>query len=267
MVFTPHGFHQLHVGGNRLDGLYYRRFLPWAMRRVDRVIAITEGEARELQGLGVPADKVTEIPDGIDLVEFGEFPGGFREGHGIPGSKALLLYVGGFYANKRLDLLAEAVALVPRPVHLVLIGKDADPRFGRGRFEALAARLGLRAQVLGLVPRREVLAAYGAADLFLLGSSFEGFGLVLLEAMSAGLPFVSTPVGAAPELAATGAGRIVGDAVEMGEAVRLLLDDPEARVAMGKRGREAVRRYTWERIAEEHLGLYEAEARSWGSHP
>ncbi|HVM44455.1 MAG TPA: glycosyltransferase family 4 protein [Candidatus Thermoplasmatota archaeon] len=259
IVFTAHGFAQWHRDDRvpLVDHAYYHLVLPRALRHVSCVTALTDAERRDLVGFGVPEDKIVRIGDGYDPSEFAALPTGFRARHGLAPDERVLLYAGGFYANKRVDRLVEACAGVDAT--LVVLGKDADG--SQARVEGLARERGTRLRALGRVPRGDVLSAYREADLFLLGSDFEGYGLVLLEAMAAGLPFVSTPCGAAPDLAAHGGGVVVADARAMRAEVERLLADHASRQDMARKGMDAARRYTWESIAQEYLSLFEEVSR------
>ena len=258
LVLTAHGFAQWHR--DRIPGVdwaYYKVALPRALRAVGTITVLTDQEREDLLSWGVPADKLALIGDGYDPSEFASLPTGFRAKHGLASGERVLMYAGGFYANKRVDRLVEACAGLDAT--LVAFGTDADG--SRAKLEALAKARGVRFRALGRAPREEVLSAYRESDLLLLGSDFEGYGLVLLEAMAAGLPFVSTPCGAAPRLAATGAGVLARDADAMREAVRALLADDARRAEMGRVGREAAKTFTWASIADEYLQLFEGVAR------
>ncbi len=256
IVFTPHGFYQWHMERTPLlDDAYYRFILPRALRNVARVTADTTNERDELIAWGVPADVVTLLPLGFQPDEFRELPDGFRQKYGFSSDEKILLYVGGFYANKRVDRLIEVAGGID--ARLVIVGKDQDPTRGRAFAEQLAGELGARVSFLGMIPREDVLSGYKESDLFLLGADFEGFGLVLVEAMAAGLPFVSTPAGAAPDLASQGGGVIANDTAQMRTLVQELLADPSRRKALGEKGREAAHRQTWQAVAERYLALFE----------
>lgn len=259
VVFTAHGFYQWHMERlPLLNDYYYRWLLPRSLRHCAAVTALTTPERDELRAWGVPDDKMRIVPDGFDAAEFGTLPRGFRTAHGFSGHEPLLLYVGGFYPNKRVDRLVHVAAQTG--AHLAVIGKEQDKRHGLDECRAIAERTGAKVKFLGKLPREDVLAAYAEADLFLLGSDFEGFGLVLLEAMAAGLPFVATRAGAAPDLAAHGAGLSV-PAERIADETRALLDDAPRRKTMGEAGRKAVGAYEWGPIARQYLRLYEEVAK------
>jgi glycosyltransferase involved in cell wall biosynthesis len=259
IVFTAHGFYQWHVERAPLaDDLYYRVVMPRALRHVAAAVALTRGEAEELRTFGVAPGKVRVIPDGFVPDAFSKLPHGFRARHGIAPAAPLLLYVGGFYRNKRVDRAIEVAA--DTGATLAIVGRDAHREHGLAECKALAERTGADARFLGVLPRDDLRSAYAEADLLLLPSDFEGFGLVLLEAMAAGLPFVATPVGAAPDLAALGAGVVAGPGA-LSLKARELLADPPLRKAMGEKGKAAVGAYTWPPIAERYQRLYEEVAR------
>lgn len=251
VVFTAHGFYQWHVERTPLvDAWYYRRVLPRALRRVAAVTALTDAERAELEGWGVRGVRV--IPDGFDPAEFATLPTGFRASRAFGEKEPLLLYVGGLYRNKRVDRLVDVAARTGAT--LAVVGRDLDGQ--QAKLHAKAQKLGARVRFMGTMPRRDVLAAYAEADLFVMASEFEGFGLVLLEAMAAGLPFVNTPAGAAPDLARHGGGLSVAPE-RMADEVAALLKDPARREAMGRKGREAAPQYAWPSIAERYLDLFE----------
>ena len=111
--------------------------------------------------------------------------------------------------------------------------------------------------------RSEFLDAVSASDAVVLGSSYEGFGLLLLEAMAMGRPFVAYRTGAAPELAAKGGGFCVETEAEFVEALHRL-EDPGLRARMGARGREVVLDYSVEDEVRRYLAVYE---RALAAHP
>jgi len=263
VVFTAHGFYQWHMEARPvLDETYYKRVLPSALRHVDAIIALTSLERDELVSWGVSPDKIRVIPDGFhsdEDVATGADGARFRADHDIAPDRPLLLYVGGFYTNKRVDRLVRAAAHAGAT--LVVVGRDAHVKHGRAECEALATELGADVRFVGRIARRDVLAAYAAADVFVLGSDFEGFGLVLLEAMRAGLPFVAMRAGAAPDLAETGAGIACADEPAFFGAIKALLGDPARRATMAQHGRAGLAPFTWQAVARRHHALYEEIAR------
>jgi len=106
---------------------------------------------------------------------------------------------------------------------------------------------------LGQTPREALLGEMSEADVFVFPSLFEGFALVILEAMAAGLPVITTPNTAGPDLIEDGKeGLIVpaGDANALRVAMESLLNDPERARSMGRAAHEKAKEYTWERYGE-----------------
>ncbi|EQD45828.1 Glycosyltransferase, partial [mine drainage metagenome] len=160
------------------------------------------------------------------------------------------------FENKRVDRLVRALATRGGQWGLVVYGPDrAVAPFDAGSVGRLAAELKVPFRWMGVRPRPEVRSALRAADLIALGSSYEGFGLLLLEAMASERPFVSFDVGAARELAETGAGRVVRSVAEFGAALAGY-EDAERRATAGERGRAAVPRWSDEAMVDRYLALY-----------
>ena len=150
---------------------------------------------------------------------------------------------------------AAAIAAAERPdVHWGIAGQGPL----RGSLDALIRELGLggRVHLLGEVP--EAVRLVATADLFVMPSTMEGLGTSVLDAMALGVPVVATRAGGIPEVLAGGAGRLVdpGDPVALAAAMLEALGNRALRQALTDRAREAVRRYSDERMAEGVLRVY-----------
>lgn len=226
--------------------------------RVARALVVeTKLEARLLSEFA-PADRIRVIPPGVDLSAWNDSSSLSRPA-GLPDQ--YLLYAGRIAPNKGLHQLIEALALLPpsERVPLVMLGQDWGERHA---LEALARARGVEGSILWLghvAEEREFRAIYRGATVFVLPSEWEAFGLVLLEAMAAGLPIVATSVGGVPEVLANGAaGRLVpyGDPHALARTLGELLRDRSARAELSAAGHERVRAFTWDAAVERHRELY-----------
>jgi glycosyltransferase involved in cell wall biosynthesis len=147
--------------------------------------------------------------------------------------------------------------LPPRPtLRLVLAGR---PGWKHERLlqavQASPARD--RIHLLGGVPAEELAALYDGAMVFAYPSIYEGFGLPVLEAMSAGAPVVTSSVSSLPEVAGDAALLVdPGDVRALEHALATLLDDASLRQDLAARGRRRAAEFTWERTARETLAMY-----------
>ena len=158
----------------------------------DRVVALTETERSRLATLGVDRERLVVIPNGVDLDEFPR-----ERPPKAPGSPHVVLYLGRLYPEQKgIATLLEAFAALPRtqPTELRLVGEDWGG-LALVRAAVHARALGSSVVTTGVVPRREVLRELSRADFLVLPSTFEPFGIVLLEAMAASLPVVASNVG------------------------------------------------------------------------
>lgn len=161
---------------------------------------------------------------------------------------------------KRLDVLLKALPYVIHTHQAELNVIGTGPRLDE--YVTLARSLGIEDEVhfLGHVDHSRMPAHYAAADLFVLPSSMESFGLVVAEAMACGLPVVSTRVGGIPEVVEEGVtGLLVppDNPQALAEAITCLLNDPEKMWEMGRRGRERVAElFTWDKVGERVAGFY-----------
>jgi glycosyltransferase involved in cell wall biosynthesis len=173
------------------------------------------------------------------------------------GKPVHVLFVGWMIEAKGVRELLAAAANLP-DARFTLVGPP-EPSF-TVTVEDELARLRDHVRVLPVQPRDEVYRLYREADVFVLPTWREGFPNVVIEAMAAGLPVVSTPVGAIPEAVEDGRSGLlvpVRDAAALEAALRRLIDDAQLRVAMGRRGRERVEStFSFEAVVARLAAIY-----------
>ena len=204
-----------------------------ALAGVRRVIVTSPSTASALAGYGVSADRVDVVLPGTDSAPL-------AAGSGGPGLR--LLCVASFTPRKGHALLLDALStLTDRPWTLVCAGSlQQDPATAaavRQRLQAPA--LAGRITLLGELDPVALEQLYHDADLFVLATYHEGYGMVLAEALARGLPVLSTRVGAVPDTVPADAGMLVppGDLQALTAALAALMDQPEtlAQLAAGAR--------------------------------
>ncbi|MEP6650913.1 MAG: D-inositol-3-phosphate glycosyltransferase [Lapillicoccus sp.] len=239
----------------------------------DRLVASTEGEAADLVELydADPA-KVRVVAPGVDLATF--TPGdqaAVRDGLGLPPHSRVLLFVGRIQPLKRPDILHRVGAELLRrhpdwrnDLVLAVLGGPSGSGLSRpGELEALASELGLedQARFVPPVPRPVLAEWYRAADLVLMPSHSESFGLVALEAEACGTPVVAADVGGLPM--AVGDTGLLLEGHDVGawtDAVESLLLDTARRRELGRRAALHARGFGWGATTDRLVEVY-AEAR------
>jgi D-inositol-3-phosphate glycosyltransferase len=220
-----------------------------------------------------PAQTVVHLPNGVDARRFacGD-GGGFRARFGIPVDAFVILVVGRIDAQKNQLLAARLLGELrhgsPR-MHLVLVGPVTNADYDRSLSEEIFA-LGLEGSVTlirGLeTSDPELVNAYHAADLFLLPSIHEPFGIVILEAWAAGLPVVASNVGGVPSFVTDGENGCLfpsGDLATLLGTVRGLIANRDLRCKIAEAGRKkAAEEFGWDRITERLVGIYEEAIRA-----
>ncbi len=241
-------------------GLYENLQGKRVLRDVDRIIAVSEGVKREIAVYGIDKAKMRVIHNGVDTRKFSPKKPKYREKYG-EGFDHLLLFSGRLVKQKGLEYLFEAMKLVVREqprTRLLIMGKGSM----RSKLERRAKRLGVEKNILftGFLPEKEIPYIYSSADLFVLPSISEPFGIVLVEAMASGTPCVGTEVGGIPEIIRNG---VNGFTVpprkpeKMASRILEILSDESLRKKMAKRSREiAVKEFDWEVIAKRTERFY-----------
>ncbi|GLW67393.1 glycosyl transferase [Actinomadura rubrobrunea] len=226
----------------------------------EAVIATCADETEELVRMGVPRDRITVVPCGVDLAVFR--PDGPRI---AKGRRPRLVALSRLVERKGVDTAIRALARVPGAELLVAGGPrredlDGDPEVRRLR--AVAAECGVadRVRFLGRVGRAQAPRLLRSADLVVALPWYEPFGMVPLEAMACGVPVVATAVGGHLDTiidGVTGVHVAPRTPEQTARVIRALLADPTRRAAMGFAGSDRARsRYSWDRIAQETLTVY-----------
>ena len=178
-----------------------------------------------------------------------------------------LLSVGAVVPRKGFDVLIAALAtLADLPWRLTIAGDRSRDLKTAAQLDADIARfdLGDRVAVLGAVSPERLAELYAGADLFVLASRFEGYGMAYAEAIAHGLPVIGTTAGAIPDTVPAGAGVLVApdDAAALALALRRLIENPDERRRLAQSARAAARQLpTWQDSAKTIL-----RARSRPSH-
>jgi D-inositol-3-phosphate glycosyltransferase len=222
------------------------------IRCADLILASTRDEAGLLDSLyGADPDRIEVLPPGVDHRAFS--PGNREEARARlrhPGGR-VLLFVGRIQPLKGLDLAVRALAEIDDAVLWAVGGPSgADGPAELERVQKLAADLGVAERLLILPPRphHELADYYRAADVCLVPSRTESFGLVALEAAACGTPVVAASVGGLRSIVVDGeTGLLVEgrDPLEWATAVALLLDDHDLATSMGARASARSGRWSW----------------------
>jgi glycosyltransferase involved in cell wall biosynthesis len=242
--------------------LYARPMLRAIAHRADHVFTVSQYSRDQLlRHLHISPEKITVAYNGVGA-EFSPFDriearAKVRAELGI--ESPFLVYVGNFRPHKNVDGLLHAFHLLRRRYRdhrLLLIGNDGTLLVS---LQKLAARLRLTDTVRfeQNVPQRLLIACYSAADVLVLPSFEEGFGLPLIEAMACGTPVACSNVSSLPEIG--------GDAAtyfnptntdEMADVIGNVLEQDELREALRKRGFARAATFSWERSAQTHVDTY-----------
>lgn len=242
--------------------LYLRLFTTLSCRRAERVIAISESTARDLQEtMQIPPEKIDVAACGYDETRYKPLPEAeieaFRQQEGLP--ERFWLFVGTLEPRKNLTTLLDAYASLPRSERLPLIlggGKGwlYEPIFER------VDRYSLQGEVMfpGFIPAELLPLWYNSAEVFVFPSVFEGFGLPVLEAMACGTPVIVANASSLPEVVGAAGMRIPPlDVDAWAEALRTAQHDSDWRAVASRRGLDEVKRYNWKNTAQRTIKSYQ----------
>jgi UDP-glucose:(heptosyl)LPS alpha-1,3-glucosyltransferase len=222
-----------------------------------RTTVVTEQVRDDLMSVhGVPAERIEVVPPAVDVARFaGAKDGTLRRDLEIGTEGSILLFVGHAFERKGLVDAVAALARCGPNAHLVVVGGgDADAY----RREADALGVGERVHFVGAVDSPEDY--YAAADVFVLPTRSDPWGIPVIEAMAAGVPVVTTAAAGSADVAErAGAALLVPprSPERLAQAIGDLLADPDRRRTMGERGKAEAGRFDVSSVVDATMGVYE----------
>ncbi|MCC7104072.1 MAG: glycosyltransferase [Chloroflexi bacterium] len=247
-----------------------------AVTEADTVIAATSLERDVLvQTYGATPSRIAIVPGGVDLSRFQPADAGqARARLGLPSDQAVLLFVGRIQKLKGIDVLLRAAALLQRTrrVTTVVVGGIPGERGQRRtpeqreieRLRLLAERLGLaNVRFEGAVEQEQLAHYYNAADVTVMPSTYESFGLVAAESLACGTPVVASRVGGLRTIVQDGRTGILipwRDPRLFAAKIDLLLTNPDLRRSMRAAAVQAMQQLGWQQTADRFIDLYQALA-------
>jgi len=244
----------------------YERYLgylvPRSVRQARKVITDSEAVRRDLiELLGLEPDRVVAVHLGVDTAfspaDNPDYLNRVRQELKLP--TRFVLYVGAIERRKKIEGLMRAVAVVLRKGltdGVVLAGEEGH---GAESVRQVIAELGIteRVRYVGYVPQDLMGGLYNLAQVLVLASVYEGFGMPVLEAMACGTPVVTSNLSALPEVAGDAALLVSPrDPAELERALERVLTDERLRSDLRTKGLARVRQFTWEQTAAKHIEVY-----------
>ena len=225
-----------------------------AFSKAKAIVAVSKQVEQELLEIGVPSERIRVILNGVDLEEFS--PGeAKRQTWALPEGVTLALFAGNAQTpRKNLETVLRALAQVPE-LHLVIAGTTTGTTYPQ-----LVASLNLSNRVHFLEHRTDVPELMKAVDLLVFPSRYEPFGLVVIEAMAAGLPVITASTTGAAELVTPESGVVLqnpDDAEALAKALLPLVGDRNLRSQMGQAARAIAQQHSWDKMAQSYVKLFE----------
>lgn len=247
----------------RLKLLYWKIFIPLSVKYAKRIIAISEFTKNELLAYFPESEKkITTTPLGVDRQTFGR---AHRNREYVLSKYQLpdrfIICVATLSPHKNLDIVLKAIATLKAQrciVNLVLVG-NKERAYEKIQTSIEKLRIADQVRILGYVPNLELSQIYTMANLFVLPSIYEGFGLPVLEAMSNGCPVLCSNAGSLPEVAGDAAEYFYPhDVQQLSDKIKNLFFDGGKRDVMRKKGFENIKRFDWKNTANETLKVIES---------
>lgn len=246
------------------------------MRSADRIIAATPLDRNHMMwAYGAPPEKIDIVPPGVDLDRFKPVDRRAAKAQlDVPAHHKMILFVGRMQPLKGIDTILRALAVAKRrdpelvkDVCLSIVGGDPnqDSELEMREFERLQALresldIGDLVTFLGAKDQDRLIDYYTAAEMVVMPSHYESFGMVAIEAMACGTPVIASDVGGLSFSIEDGFNGFLvpgRDAEALAGKIRLLLKYPALRDQLGEQARQWVQRYSWQNIAAELLAVFE----------
>lgn len=263
-VLTPHGIYPPRSFINALlKSIFDRTLGRLLLSFSDRIIALSEHNVRLILQIGASTKNIVIVPNGVNIDEYTKLQRSKKilDELGLDGP--VLLYIGRIDWNKRLEKVVESMPLILKEfpsAKFVIIGPDYAKYTNQLLDLAKKLKVEHSLVITGKVPRKKILEFYSMANVFLLPSSYEGFGLSMLEAISGKIPVIASPSGGPGDILTHGVDALLLEEPtpeEIFKSVYAVLTDQELRETLVKNAFEVVKKkYTWKSVVDELELIY-----------
>jgi len=277
LIITPQGKDIQRIPeinyGIRLNPKFDRR-VRYALYKADAITSISSSIREDIIDAGGKENKIYNIPNGVNLERFAKPQSNIRELFNLPSDSKIILAVGRNHPKKGYQTLIEAMGLIQKKspnAKCVIIGRDTDTllplidSLNIRQHVVLAGQIPKRSPDntkidLSQLPHKDLVSCYMTSDIFVSPSIIEGFSLVVVEAMAAGLPVVATDVPGNKDAIRDGVNGFLvppRDPVALAERIKHLLDNESLRKKMSKKSFEFSMYHDWKIITKKYLEVYE----------
>jgi glycosyltransferase involved in cell wall biosynthesis len=262
-VFTAHDVLLPDYYGGLTESMIQFYLKTWAKNvifgKAKKLIALTPENVKEYLSLGAPKDKIAIIPNGVDLEYFKNLPNPDKLRKKLGNPKFLVFGLGRWIGYKNWDKLIEAMKPLNEDIHLLLIGHDYGMK--RQYMKLIKKnKLEKRVHLIESASNETILEAFNLCDVFCLPSSYEGFGMTVLEAMACKKPVILAYSKGLKYLIKDDKEGFFVDlkniVKELSKKIEELYRNNKKRVKMGKNGFESAKKYSWEILARKLENVY-----------
>jgi len=237
----------------------FNRFVHTSLFTADKVTALTQWEKNEITKFGVPFNKIEVIPNGINIDKFKKTKiKNFKKKYEIEGP--MIVFLGQPIRRKGVEYLIDGLPKLIdefEDLKCVFVGYKKNIKF-----EEMCNKLGIMKNTLflGFLPEKEKVEALRSADVFVLPTLYEGFGTVMIEAMAAGCPVITTNVAGNSEIIRHNRNGILikpRSSEEISAAVKRILNNKSLRNKMSIKNKQDAKKYTWANVARQFETIFE----------
>ncbi|MDD2777322.1 MAG: glycosyltransferase family 4 protein [Methanocellales archaeon] len=229
------------------------------VKNTKKIITISNNEKKRLlKFYDIPEEKIAVVPNGVNTEEFEINTDNrikIRNEYKIEDNEVVLMFCGHEFRKKGLEFIIRSLPMTKENVKLFVIGNN-KPSY----YKKLAAEMGVLNKIIFLQFVPDIKDYYVASDIFVFPSLHEGFGLVITEAMSSGLPVITTKLTGASEIMTDEYDGLLLNEVnpkEIAEKINLLISDEKLRKQLGRNARKTAEKLTWDKAARRTLEVYE----------
>lgn len=243
----------------------------YAIKKADAITSVSKTIKEEIIKLGGSEEQIYDIPNGVEIKKYKNRSGfgSIREKYKISYNTKIILLVGRNHPVKGYDYCLKAISRVKNiysGIKCIIIGSNVN------NLKSSIHQLGLDNIVILLEPMSNdtLVDFYLAADMFVSTSLMESFGIVILEAMAAGLPIIVTDIAGSRDIVKNGVNGLIippSNPEVLAEKIIELLENDKLRDSISQNAKIESQKYEWEVIARKYVNVYQNVSKNWRIYP